>query len=275
MKLNLFYQKTMFRKNYFTVVVFFIISFKIFANDGYKLWLQYDYIKNQPLRLEYASATKTLMSLGDSETIKVASKELERGLTGMLGSEYKSASNKNSVVIFGNKSNLSEDITRQLGNAFNEINEEGYIIKSFSLKGKNHIVITGKTDVGVLYGVYNFLKLMQINKSIKKLDVIDAPKINIRILNHWDNLDRTVERGYSGFSIWDWHRLPDYLDTRYEDYARANASIGINGTVLTNVNANALILTPHYLEKVEALANVFRPYGIKVYLTARFSAPIE
>ena len=88
-------------------------------------------------------------------------------------------------------------------------------------------------------------------------------------------MDRTVERGYAGFSIWDWHKLPDYIEPRYKDYARANASIGINGTVLTNVNANALVLTHHYLLKVSALANVFRPYGIRVYLTARFSAPIE
>jgi alpha-glucuronidase len=84
-----------------------------------------------------------------------------------------------------------------------------------------------------------------------------------------------VERGYAGASIWDWHKLPDYIDRRYIDYARANASVGINGTVLTNVNANATILTPQYLEKVAALANTFRPYGLKVYLTARFSAPIE
>lgn len=97
----------------------------------------------------------------------------------------------------------------------------------------------------------------------------------MRLLNHWDNLNRTVERGYAGFSIWNWHTLPGYIDKRYIDYARANASVGINGTVLTNVNANATILTEPYLQKVKALAEVFRPYGIKVYLTARFSAPIE
>ena len=96
-----------------------------------------------------------------------------------------------------------------------------------------------------------------------------------RLLNHWDNLDRTVERGYAGFSLWDWHKLPDYTTPRYTDYARANASIGINGTVLTNVNANAVALTEHYLVKAAALADVFRPYGIRVYLTARFSAPME
>jgi alpha-glucuronidase len=116
---------------------------------------------------------------------------------------------------------------------------------------------------------------MQTQQSISNLNIISAPKIKLRILNHWDNLNRTVERGYAGFSIWDWHKLPDYIDKRYIDYARANASIGINSTVLTNVNANAVVLTKPYLEKVKALADLFRPYGIKVYLTARFSAPIE
>jgi alpha-glucuronidase len=95
------------------------------------------------------------------------------------------------------------------------------------------------------------------------------------MLNHWDNLDGTVERGYAGASIWDWQRLPGFLDPRYRDYARANASLGINGTVVTNVNANALVLSESYIRKAAALANVFRSYGIKLYLTARFSAPIE
>ncbi len=127
----------------------------------------------------------------------------------------------------------------------------------------------------MLYGTFHFLRLLQTQQPITNLSIASAPKINIRLLNHWDNLDRTVERGYAGFSLWDWHKLPDYLDPRYTDYARANSSIGINGTVVTNVNANALILREDYLKKVAALAGVFRPYGIKIYLTARFSAPIE
>jgi alpha-glucuronidase len=117
--------------------------------------------------------------------------------------------------------------------------------------------------------------LLQTEQSVENIAITSAPAIQHRLLNHWDNLDRTVERGYAGFSLWDWHRLPGYIDQRYIDYARANASIGINGTVLTNVNANAQVLTEPYLKKVAALANVFRPYGIKVYLTARFSAPVE
>ncbi|HEX2101665.1 MAG TPA: alpha-glucuronidase, partial [Candidatus Synoicihabitans sp.] len=98
-------------------------------------------------------------------------------------------------------------------------------------------------------------------------------RIQRRLLNHWDNLNRTVERGYAGFSIWEWPVLPDYVSPRYRDYARANASVGINGAVLTNVNADALVLTRPWLEKVAAIAAVLRTYGIQTYLTARFSAP--
>jgi alpha-glucuronidase len=116
---------------------------------------------------------------------------------------------------------------------------------------------------------------MQTNASLASIAIADAPRVQMRMLDHWDNLDRSVERGYAGESLWDWAHLPDSLPARYRDYARANASIGVNATALTNVNANAKVLTPEYLAKVKALAGVFRPYGIRVFLTARFSAPIE
>jgi alpha-glucuronidase len=95
------------------------------------------------------------------------------------------------------------------------------------------------------------------------------------MIDHWDNLDGTIERGYAGRSLWNWSELPQKIDPRLSDYARANASIGINGVLINNVNANAQILTAEYLGKVAALAHLFRPYGIRVYLSARFSAPID
>ncbi len=152
---------------------------------------------------------------------------------------------------------------------------EGYVIRSLSINQQPAIVIAANSDVGVLYGAFHFLRLIQTRQPLTALDIVSQPRTQIRVLNHWDNLDRHVERGYAGQSIWDWHKLPAYLDPRYTDYARACASLGINGAVLTNVNANATSLTPAYLEKAAALAGVFRPYGVRVYLTARFSAPIE
>ena len=182
--------------------------------------------------------------------------------------------NNNSVVV-GAVNNLPGFIDAGLLAQSKSLGSEGFIIKSIQLSGKKITLITGNTDISVLYGAFHFLRLVQTGESILNLSIVTTPKIKLRLLNHWDNLNRHVERGYAGQSIWDWHRLPGYIDQKYIDYARANASIGINGTVLTNVNANAMLLTPQYLEKVTALANVFRPYGIKVYLTARFSAPIE
>ncbi|MFC4477248.1 alpha-glucuronidase family glycosyl hydrolase [Flavobacterium chungangensis] len=257
--------------------LFLLISFSALAQKDYKLWLQYNAVSNSIMASEYKSNLRGIVVLGNSETIKIAEKEIKTGFSDMLGNilEVKSDVKGENNLIVSSESNLNIELKNQLKSDFDKINEEGFIIKSISFKNKKQIIITGKNDISVLYGVFNFLRILQTNTSVKNLNIVDSPKTNIRILNHWDNLDRTVERGYAGFSLWNWQKLPDFIDQRYIDYARANASIGINGTVLTNVNANALILTPQYLEKVEALANVFRPYGIKVYLTARFSAPIE
>ena len=116
---------------------------------------------------------------------------------------------------------------------------------------------------------------MQTDRPLAGLALVSAPKLELRMLDHWDNANGTIERGYAGRSLWKWAQLPDTLDPRYTDYARADASIGINGAVLTNVNADKRFLTHEYLVKVAALARVFRPYGIRVFLTARFSSPVE
>ena len=115
----------------------------------------------------------------------------------------------------------------------------------------------------MLYGAFALVREMQLAHPLDHLNLRSAPAYPLRMLDHWDNLDRTVERGYAGPSIWDWQSLPGKIDPRYIDYARANASIGLNATVLNNVNADPKILTPEYLEKVAALADVFRPYGIR------------
>ena len=242
------------------------------AEDGYRLWLRYDKVQNAALLQQYQRNLNSVQVLGNSPTINVTKNELVNGLQGLLGKKIISVSNGASVVA-GTVANSTVKSSIPVA-ILNSLGSEGFFI--YSVKGSpSKIIIGAKTDVGVLYGVFHFLKLIQTNENITSLSILSNPKVQTRILNHWDNLNRTVERGYAGMSIWEWHKLPGYLDQRYIDYARANASIGINGTVLTNVNANALILTNNYLEKVAALANVFRPYGIKVYLTARFSAPIE
>ena len=151
------------------------------------------------------------------------------------------------------------------------LKDEGYTIS----KQNGRIQISSPTDRGILYGTYHLLRLQAMNTDIEsKLPITENPSYDLRILNHWDNLDGTIERGYAGQSLWQWEELPNTLSPRYIDYARANASIGINGTVLNNVNASPQILSDSYLQKVKALADLFRPYGIKVYLSANFASPM-
>ena len=261
-------------KRLFLIVFTFSLVGTLQAEDGYRLWLRYDKINNVQRLQEYSAAISSIQILGTTPTSVISKEELTNGLGSLLGKKILLANNGASILVgIGANSPVIRAAISQ--DDLDKIGKEGFIIRSLKAPQKNRFIITANTDIGVLYGVFHFLRLLQTNQSIQQLSITSSPKIETRILNHWDNLNRTVERGYAGISIWDWQKLPDYIDQRYIDYARANASIGINGTVLTNVNANALILTNNYLEKVAALANTFRPYGLKVYLTARFSAPIE
>jgi alpha-glucuronidase len=243
------------------------------ANDGYKLWLQYLTFENKAVGDYYRDYLENITLPGTSPTLTVIQKELEIATEGFFGHPLKPVISKmpesNLTWIIKSK-DLPEEVKKKLGPKLNDIEEEGYWLKS----DQGKVIVTAKTDIGLLYGTFAFLKAIQTREKLESLDLLENPKIQKRLLNHWDNLNRTVERGYSGFSIWNWHRLPMHVDQQYIDYARANASIGINGTSIINVNSNALVLTPEYLEKYAALADVFRPYGIKIYLTARFNAPM-
>lgn len=243
------------------LLLLLLITAGLRAEDGYELWLRYKTVDNPKLLQQYRAAISGIVVETGAAQLNVAAEELKRGLEGLLGKQLplQSRPGRGSVVI-----TLVSKPIPQAGT-------EGFSIHSTN----KTTIIAANTRIGVLYGVFHFLRLLQTQQSITKLNINSAPRVAIRMLNHWDNLDRHVERGYAGISIWDWHKLPGYIDPRYKDYARANASIGINGVVLTNVNANARVLTPMYLQKVKALADVFRPYGIRVFLTARFSAPVE
>ncbi|MDB5277383.1 MAG: alpha-glucuronidase [Ferruginibacter sp.] len=253
-------------------IVFVFIIPAAQAENGYDLWMRYKPVENKLLLTAYQSLLKQVSIKGNSETIRVLKEELMKASEGMLQQPVTfTTANSTSRLLIGTRINPDTKPISSQDN-ISSIGDEGFIIYT---NNNTQTVITANTDIGLLYGVFHLLRLMQTQQSVTQLHIVSAPRIKLRLLNHWDNLNRTVERGYAGFSIWNWHVLPGYIDQRYIDYARANASIGINGTVLTNVNANATFLTRAYLEKVKALADVFRPYGIKVYLTARFSAPIE
>src|SRR5688572_23796409 len=260
-----------------TVLLFtyLLTALQLLAEDGYRLWLRYDKIPDPHLLKQYRTSIGSILFPATTPVLKTAKKELLEGLQGLLDKRFPETRTTERLLAAGTP--VSSDLIQIFftQTELSLLGQEGYMISSKKLGNKTVLAIAANTDIGVLYGVFHFLRLLQSHQTLQKLSITNIPAIKIRMLNHWDNLNRTVERGYAGFSIWNWHTLPDYIDQRYIDYARANASIGINGTVLTNVNANAIVLTKPWLEKVKALADLFRPYGIKVYLTARFSAPIE
>ncbi len=243
------------------------------AEDGYDLWLRYRPIE-AAAQQSYAPLASAIVVQGDSPTLSMARDELARGLGGLLARPVPLASETtDGAIVIGTPA--SSPLVAGLRLPLDKAGPEGYLIRSANIGGHHVTVVAANSDVGVLYGAFHLLRLIQTRQPIDRLDIVEAPKLKLRLLDHWDNLTRYVERGYAGQSIWDWARLPQYSDPRYTDYARANASIGINGAVLNNVNANADILKPEFIVRVATVAAALRPYGIKVYLSARFSAPIE
>lgn len=268
--------KMKFYKTLIICLLFLSSSLSIYAQKGHDLWLQYAEITGDSLKNTYLDEIQSVTFSSQSETTGKAQEELQIAWRSFFGQELAvNTTLQNKALWLATEKELPEPLQQQLKTDFAHINEEGFLIKKLHFEGKAITLISAEKDIGLLYGTFRFLKELQLHQPIEKIAITDSPKIQKRVLNHWDNLDRTVERGYAGFSIWDWHLLPELIKPEYIDYARANASVGINGTVLTNVNANSLVLSPQYIEKVQALADVFRPYGIQVYLTARFSSPVE
>jgi alpha-glucuronidase len=260
-----------FLKIFFSLMAFILLLVPIInAEDGYRLWLRYDALPEQNAKIYRTQIKSLYLNITAGTSAAVIHDELKVGLKGLLGMEIAGNSpiKKGSLVVGTPQSTkFIADLKLPLAN----LGQEGYLIISV----KNTIVIAANTETGCLYGTFHFLRLLQTLQPITNLNISEKPKIQIRMLNHWDNLDGSIERGYAGKSLWNWAELPGTVDPRYRDYARANASVGINGASLNNVNANAKFLTDEYLQKVKVIADVFRPYGIKVYLSARFSAPME
>jgi alpha-glucuronidase len=222
------------------------------ADDGSRLWLRYDEL---PSRRVGAVAVQ-----GQSATFDVIRAEL-RGAGIVVGNS------DDASVIVGLPQ--TSTLIRKLGwePELQKLGPEGFRIRTV----RNVVVIASTTDIGTLYGTFHFLRLLQTEQPINRLQIDQRPALKLRLLNHWDNIDGSIERGYAGKSLW----IGMDNNQRLLEYARANASIGINGSVLNNVNANSEFLTATYLHKFAAIANMFRPYGIRVYLSPRFSAPIE
>ncbi len=241
--------------------------------DGHELWLRYRPLA-QAEQTKLQQHARTIVYAGQATpTVTAAIDELRRGVKGMTGKEPASAAQPaDGALVLAEADKLPQGFNAE---GVAQLGKEGYLLRRATLNGKRVTVIAANDDIGLLYGSYAWLRAIGSGQAPDRIDERSAPKLQLRVLNHWDNLDRTVERGYAGQSIWNWWELPDIRERRYVDYARANASLGINGTVLNNVNSKPEILTAPWIAKVAALADVLRPYGIKVYLSARFSTPLE
>ena len=192
-----------------------------------------------------------------------------------LGEDQPLSATKTTMAILQNELNNHWEgkqvvNVKLLGQRNEELGNEGFVIDY----NADSVVIYANTQVAALYGTYDLIRMQESGQLGKKaFSKTELPAFHNRILNHWDNPNGTIERGYAGKSLWKWNELPDKVSPVYEEYARANASIGINGTVLNNVNADPKMLTAEYLQKVKVLADIFRPYGLKVYLSLNFASP--
>jgi len=258
-------------KLYLYTLFFILIPGLAFAEDGSQLWLRYRPLSNNQMK---ALSTVITSVVSDEQCDSLAIDELQIAWKQLTGKELTVTPSvqEHSLIIGTNKSKLIQSFG--FNKELQSLGGDGFLIRSAKYKDKDCFLLASEGKTGVLYAVFNLLKTIQtVYPFPSSMNVKEKPSYKIRILNHWDNIDGTIERGYAGHSLWKWEDLPSKLSARYKDYARANASIGINGTVLDNVNASPEILSTAYLIKVKALADVFRPYGIRVYLSVNFSSP--
>ena len=250
-------------KKYLILLITVLTSLHVSAqSDGSQLWLG----------KQYANSCQVISQLPDDATAKIAKQELENNWRG-----------KNVELKIDKALNLGEGY-----NLYARPAQQGDNIQY-------EATITASNPIGLLYGAYELIRLQntdayntgsgnQQNFS-KAIDKTEKPLVGLRILNHWDNLDGSIERGYAGKSIFKWEEIKlgkngkggsisKNLHDRLITYARANASIGINGSVLNNVNASPKMMTAEYINKVKVIANILRPYGIRVYLSINFASPM-
>ncbi len=255
----------------FVPAFIFLYVASLSAESGYNLWLRYVQVSDAGLLAQYrANATQTVVQ-GASATMLAADSELIGGLNGLLAqtTPNQTSVTANGAIVVGTPSNSS--IIGGLGLTF-DANPEAYQIISTTSGGYSIIAVASSGDIGALYGTYGLLRLIQTGKTLTDLNIVDKPLIKKRMLDHWDDTTG-VNRGYGGNSIWNWGQLPGTISPRYKMYARACASIGINCVNLNDVNAVVSFMKGNMIAKEAVLANVFRPYGIRLFISPPWNAP--
>jgi alpha-glucuronidase len=257
------------------VSLFLLVPYGAKAETGYDLWMRYPRIADGAERAALGRVATEIAAAGSDRTIAIAGAELARGLAGLCGGAVPVVPKpgRDGALVLGTPASSPEVAALGWTGELRALGPEGFVIRTARVAGRPATVIASEGPRGVLYGTFHLLRLAGTGAPLGALAVSQRPRIALRMLDHWDNLDGSIERGYAGRSLWKWDELPERVDPRVVDYARANASIGINATVLNNVNAKADSLTAPYLRKAAALADALRPYGIRVFLSANFAAP--
>ncbi|MBP3951006.1 alpha-glucuronidase family glycosyl hydrolase [Bacillus suaedae] len=243
--------------------------------EGYKAWLKYDLVTSQENIREISRWCSRIVHLVDTRIVQAAKEELTRAISIMIGEEPQIASE----TVTSNHIRLatSEQLNVDEFPEIRKINEEGYLIKTVKHEEGSYILLAGKSDKGVLYATFHLLRLIQAEHSLDNLDIVESPRNQIRMINQWDNMDGSVERGYAGESIF--YKDDDFIRDydRIKDYARLLSSVGINAISINNVNVHAVetSLITTFLPDVAKVADVFRTYGITTYLSANYASPME
>jgi alpha-glucuronidase len=248
--------------------------------DGSELWLRYRLEEDPALLASYRAAIGCLRVEGwrTSATLAALRDELRMGLSAILGDPLPCPEDPlpsgtppaPGTVLAGTPSSSPTIAGLGLDRDLAALGEEGFILKRTEIGGSSTILIASQGQAGALYGAFALLRLLQSGSPLGGLDIKERPRIALRMIDHWE-----TTRCYAGGNVWDWDALPDRVHLKYLTYARAHASIGVNAMVLNNVNAERKYLTKEYIAKEKALADLFRPYGIRVFLSANFSAPVS
>ncbi len=243
------------------------------AETGYEAWLRYPYIDDAIARARYDALPATVFAAGETQVIASARQELIRGVAGMLERTLRveKALPKESAIILGTIGELRKVIPG-LG-LTGDLPEEGFWLRTVTAQGAPRLVVAGGSDRGVLYGTFALLRRIALHQPVSPLDERQAPYAPVRWLNHWDNLDGSIERGYGGPSIFFEKNNVRADLSRVRDYARLLASLGINGCTVNNVNANTRVITDEFLPQLARIAGEFRKWGIRTSVSIDFSSP--
>jgi alpha-glucuronidase len=242
------------------------------AETGYEAWLRYAPL-DRTAAAKYDSLPATAVVSRDSPVLLAARDELIRGVRGLLGTTLRAeSSTPNETAIVLGTLNQLHSLLPSL-QPLKELRDDGYWLTTAEVRGFKCLVITATTDRGVLYGVFTLLRKIALHEDLTRLDEQQTPYASIRRIDQWDNLNGTIERGYGGRSIFFENDAVKSDLSRVHDYARLLASLGINGCNVNNVNANPKMLNDDFLPQLGRIADVFRPWGVRLSISVDFSSP--